>query len=127
MSLVGPLLPQLTPLEDLLSRGLQETPDSTALSTAEAELSWRELDQRSRLLACCYRAMGLQPGDRVASLLPNRIDAVLHVLACIHAGLVATPLNYRYRALEIDRALRVSSARLLLFHGERLARCGTLS
>ncbi len=119
MSLVGPPLPSLTPLEELLGRGLAAEADSAAISTAEASLSWSELERRSGLLAGLYRGMGLLPGDRVASLLPNRLDAVLHVLACIRAGLVAVPLNYRYRAPEIGRALRLSGARWLLFHSER--------
>jgi long-chain acyl-CoA synthetase len=119
MSLVGPPLPPPTPLRDLLSRGLRGEPDTAALSTAETSLSWAELHHRTGILAASYRGLGLRPGDRVASLLPNRLDAVLHVLACIRAGLVATPLNYRYRCPEIDRALKLSGARWLLFHAER--------
>ena len=64
-------------------------------------------------------ALGLEPGDRLASLMPNRIDLVVHYLACFKAGLIATPLNYRYTAREIDHALEVSGARALLAHVER--------
>ena len=63
--------------------------------------------------------MGLKPGDRVASLLPNRGALIVHYLACIRAGLVATPLNYRYQAPEIDHALEVSGAAVILAHVER--------
>ena len=119
MPLVGPPLPPSTPLSDLLSRGLGGDAAAAALSTADASLSWAELDRRSRVLAGTYRRLGLRPGDRVASLLPNRLDAVLHVLACLRAGLAATPLNYRYRSPEIGRALQLSGARWLLFHAER--------
>jgi acyl-CoA synthetase (AMP-forming)/AMP-acid ligase II len=63
--------------------------------------------------------LGLNPGDRVASLMPNRPALVVHYLACFKAGLVATPLNYRYMAPEIDHALAVSGARALLAHAER--------
>jgi long-chain acyl-CoA synthetase len=119
MPLVGPPLPPRIPLEQILSRGLQDDPGSAALSTVETSLSWSELDVRTALLGRLYRRLGLRPGDRVASLLPNRLDAVLHVLACIRAGLVATPLNYRYRSPEIDRALKLSGARWLLFDAER--------
>ena len=51
--------------------------------------------------------------------MPNRIDLVVHYLACFRAGLVATPLNYRYTAPEIDHALEVSGARAILAHVER--------
>ena len=118
MTLLGPPLPTLTPLDQVLSRGLAGDPASEALCTVEATLSWHELNQRCAVLSDRYRALGLEPGDRVASLLPNRLDAVLHVLACLRAGLVAAPLNYRYRSPEIDHALRLSGARLLLFHAE---------
>jgi acyl-coenzyme A synthetase/AMP-(fatty) acid ligase len=51
--------------------------------------------------------------------MPNRPALVVHYLACFKAGLVATPLNYRYTAREIDHALRVSEARAILAHAER--------
>jgi long-chain acyl-CoA synthetase len=63
--------------------------------------------------------LGLNPGDRVASLLPNRGALIVHYLACIRAGLVATPLNYRYQAPEIDHALEVSGAAVIVAHTER--------
>jgi long-chain acyl-CoA synthetase len=41
---------------------------------------------------------------------------MVHYLACFKAGLVATPLNYRYTPPEIDHALKVSGASVLLAH-----------
>jgi acyl-CoA synthetase (AMP-forming)/AMP-acid ligase II len=72
-------------------------------------------------LAAGLLALGLPPGDRVASLMPNRPGLIVHYLACLKAGLVATPLDYRYTAPEIDHALAVSDASALLVHAERLA------
>ena len=51
--------------------------------------------------------------------MPNRIGLAIHYLACFKAGLVATPLNYRYTFREIDHALEVSGAAALLAHEER--------
>ena len=51
--------------------------------------------------------------------MPNRPALVVHYLACFKAGLVATPLNYRYMGPEIDHALELSQARVLLAHVER--------
>jgi acyl-coenzyme A synthetase/AMP-(fatty) acid ligase len=55
----------------------------------------------------------------VASLLPNRGALIVHYLACCKAGLVATPLNYRYQTPEIDHALEVSGASMIVAHAER--------
>jgi acyl-CoA synthetase (AMP-forming)/AMP-acid ligase II len=79
-------------LDDLLRVGL-ETPDDLALVSANRSLSWGELEAESARLAGGYRGTGLEPGDRVASLMPNRIDLVVHYLACFKAGLIVTPLN----------------------------------
>lgn len=107
------------PLDDLLRVGLEARPDETAMVSAERQMSWRELEAHAAGLARAYLGLGLEPGDRVASLMPNRIWLVVHYLACFKAGLVVTPLNYRYTHREIDHALEVSGARLLLAHGER--------
>ena len=54
-----------------------------------------------------------------ASLLPNRCIVEVFYIACIRAGLVVTPLNYRYTAPEIDHALNVSQASVLVADIER--------
>ena len=106
-------------ISDLLTGGLAERPDEPVLVSLQASWTWRELDRDAGRLARNLLAMGLRPGDRVASLLPNRCIAELLYIACLRAGLVATPSNYRYMAPEIDHALRVSEASVLVAHAER--------
>jgi long-chain acyl-CoA synthetase len=114
-----PLDAPASPLNDLLRAGLEAHPDGPALVSAVRSMSWRELGEESERLAGGYRALGLEPGDRIASLMPNRIALIVHYLACFKAGLVVTPLNYRYTHREIDHALEVSGAKALLAHVER--------
>jgi acyl-CoA synthetase (AMP-forming)/AMP-acid ligase II len=104
---------------DLLRAGLGGHRDGLALICADTRWTWRTLDGLSDRLAVSLLGLGLSPGDRVASLMPNRPALIVHYLACFKAGLVATPLNYRYMAPEIDHALAVSGARVLLAHVER--------
>ncbi len=103
----------------LLETGLRTKPHEPALVSRRRKWTWHELDQASRRLGARYLALGLKPGDRVASLLPNRGELIVHYLACIRVGLVATPLNYRYQAPEIDHALEVSGAVVMIAHVER--------
>src|ERR1700733_9212709 len=114
-----PLAAPCAPLNDLLRVGLEAAPEEIALVSAERSLGWHELEAETARLAGGYRGIGLEPGDRLASLMPNRIDLVVHYLACFRAGLIATPLNYRYTHREIDHALEVSGADALLAHVER--------
>ena len=115
----GPMLDRPAVLCDLLDAGLANDPDADALVCAEFTWSWRTLDRVTRRLAQSYSEYGLRPGDRFASLMPNRPRLIAHYIACFRAGLVATPLNYRYTVAEIDHALQVSGARALLVHNER--------
>ncbi|MES0404198.1 MAG: class I adenylate-forming enzyme family protein [Hyphomicrobium sp.] len=115
----GPLLEAPVQLSDLLQRGLHDRPGEPALISMERQLTWVELERATSRLAAHYLALGLKPGDRVASLMPNRIALLAHYIACFKAGLVATPLNYRYTPPEINHALEVSEAAIILAHAER--------
>ena len=119
MPLAGPPLARPFVLTEVLAIGLRTKPDEPALVSNESRWTWRELDAAATRLAAHYLGLGLQPGDRVASLLPNRGVLIVHYLACLRAGLAATPLNYRYQAPEIDHALEVSGASILVAHAER--------
>jgi len=115
--------PVATPIDirDLVRAGLDRDADAVAIVSADELLTWRELEDRAERLARNYIGLGLRAGDRVASLMPNRILLAVHYLACFRAGLVATPLNYRYAPREIDHALSVSNASVLVAHAERAA------
>jgi acyl-coenzyme A synthetase/AMP-(fatty) acid ligase len=115
----GPPLDKPINLSRLVLPGVETKADDVALVSPQTRWSWRDLDQASTRLALNLLGLGLKPGDRVASLMPNRSALVVHYLACIKAGLVATPLNYRYTPPEIDHALEVSEASIVFAHAER--------
>jgi long-chain acyl-CoA synthetase len=121
MLLSGPPLDQPVDIADILRVGLDRNPDATALVSGGMRWTWRELETVVGRLAAELLALGLQPGDRVATLMPNRTALLIFYIACFRAGLVVTPLNYRYTPREIDHALEVSGAVLLFSHIERAA------
>ncbi|MFM7674229.1 MAG: class I adenylate-forming enzyme family protein [Synechococcus sp.] len=115
--------PQAAPIDlnRLLEVGLGRDPAAAALQDLTHTISWAELNRRAEQLARAYQRLGLQRGQRLASLIPNRVELLVHYLAGLRSGLVLTPLNYRYVPREIDHALTVSGAAALVFHGERQA------
>src|SRR5215470_15231532 len=119
MPLSGPKLDQPVDPWRLVERGLKAGGRDPALVSADGGWSWSDLEAASTRLAGNLLGLGLAPGDRVASLMPNRDALVVHYLACLKAGLVTTPLNYRYTAREIDHALDVGQVSLLVSHAER--------
>ena len=119
MPIAGPRLGEPIVAHEILRTGVESKPDDDALVSCRERWTWRMLDDVSARLAAGYLELGLRPGDRVASLMPNRTELLIHYLACMRSGLVAMPLNYRYMAPEIDHALRVGGPKVLLAHDER--------
>jgi long-chain acyl-CoA synthetase len=119
MIVFGPPLDGPIDVIDVLGTAGDATPDELALVSAETRFTWWELDDASTRLARSFLGIGLVPGARVASLMPNVPAVIVHYVACVKAGLVVTPLNYRYTDREIDFALGVSGADALVAHTER--------
>lgn len=70
----------------------------------------------SQAVACAaaLRARGLQPGERVAIVLPNRLEAATSVYGIWLAGCVAVPLNAQARARDFSPWLRHCDARIVV-------------
>jgi len=86
----------------------------TAVMSADRVLTYGELDLGAMDLARWFLAQGLIQGDRIAIQGTNTVDVVVSLLACFHAGLVAVPVNTRFKAPEIQYVLDHSRPRLCL-------------
>ncbi len=106
-------------LRYLLRPTVDDQPARPALH-GTAVWTYQRLEEDARRLARRWLAAGLEPGDRVALLLPSRPEALLVYLACFKSGLVAVPLDYRYRPPQINYVLRHSGSRVLVTHADRL-------
>jgi crotonobetaine/carnitine-CoA ligase len=73
---------------------LAAEPDAPFLRFEGDWLTFAEVDERSDRLAAGLTAMGVRRGDRVATMLPNRIETVDILLAAAKLGVVQVPLNY---------------------------------
>jgi long-chain acyl-CoA synthetase len=85
--------------------------DDPAYSDREGDgpwqtLTWREFRDRVLRLAAGLVRLGLQPGDRVAMMLPNRLEHVLADQAVLHAG--GVPVTF-YATLASDQIKYVAS------------------
>jgi acyl-CoA synthetase (AMP-forming)/AMP-acid ligase II len=111
--------PQRLSLRNLLRPTADAQPLRPALHGQQV-WTYSRLEEEAARLARTWRARGLDTGDRVALLLPNRPEALIVYLACFKAGLAAVPLDYRYQPPQINYVLRHSGSRILVSHAERL-------
>jgi crotonobetaine/carnitine-CoA ligase len=95
--------------------------DERAYLPSGYKLSYGEAGQRIEALAALYRQAGCGVGHRVATLLENRPDHVLHTLALNSIGVCCVPINPDYRAAEIAYLLGHSEPDLILTLASRQA------
>ena len=88
-----------------LARGARQWADRPAVLFRNGALSYRDLELRSNRLAHALKALGLQRGDRVAVVSPNRPEIVELECALYKAGLVKVALNSRLAPQELADAL----------------------
>ncbi len=96
-----------------------------AIRFGERTLTYRELESKASRLAGGLLAAGIAPGDRVALFMPNCPELVIAYLACFAAGVIAVPLNTRYRAPEVAYALERSGAGTVIVHRDLLGEVDT--
>ncbi|MFF4693868.1 AMP-binding protein [Streptomyces sp. NPDC001307] len=112
-----PTVPTLT---ELLSRRAQDAPEREFLRFGERSWSFADIDAwTSRLAHRLIELDGVQPGDRVAIMLPNVVHWPVVWLAALKAGAVAVPINSSYRRGDLAFVLRDSGARVVFTDSER--------
>jgi len=94
---------------NLVGRAVRSFPDRVAVAHDGRTRTYAELDERVRAIADGLSERA-DPGDRVGLSLPNGVAFAEALLACIHAGVVASPLNPQYRRREITHQLDHSDA-----------------
>ena len=116
----GPVLHRPATPSDLLRSGLESNPHGLALVSARTRLTWQALDDLStRLARAVISDLGLEPGDRIASLMPNRFELVVHYLRLLQGGAGGNAAQLSLHSPRDRPCLDVSDARALLAHVER--------
>ncbi|MGH7324542.1 MAG: AMP-binding protein [Candidatus Rokuibacteriota bacterium] len=89
-------------------------PEREAIVFGDERVTFRELCDRSIVLARGLHALGLGAGDNVAIWLPNRPAWYVAQHACARLGAPVVALNPRYRAHELSYILTQADAQALL-------------
>lgn len=108
-----------TTLSQLVRQRATTTPDAVAYITPERRTTWAEYDREADGVAQLLVGLGLQPGERVALLLPDSELVHVALLGTERAGVVAAGLGWRSGLAEINHLVRRTGARVLLTAASR--------
>ena len=102
------------PLFSYLDTAAARYPHRTALIFQNTRLSYAELQRRAEIFAASLRLMGVDPGDRVAIMLPNLPQTIIAFWGVLKAGGVAVMTNPLYMETEIVHHMEDSGAEHLI-------------
>lgn len=108
-----------TRLQRLLSKSLVQSPDKTAIRFGSVEVNYAQLDSYSRRVAAGFLQHKVNPGDRVAIMLPNCLEAVYCIIASYTIGAVVVPVNYRNTAEETRYVVEKTQPGLFVGHPDK--------
>lgn len=97
-----------------LDKAAERTPETAALIFQNYKLTYRELQEQVEVAAANLRANGIQPGDRVAIMLPNLPQTYIAFWAVAKAGAVVVMTNPLYMENELIHQLNDSGAKCLI-------------
>lgn len=106
---------------DWLSKWAIYTPNRVFLKEyhTQKEWSYKQFNEKANSLSEFFiNELKLQKGDRVAVYSKNRAEYVLIFIACIKAGLILVPLNFRLTPRELDILINDAEPKLFFFEKE---------
>jgi long-chain acyl-CoA synthetase len=103
-------------LGSILQASADSRPEHTAVKLNERALSYAELDRAARGVAASLWERGIEPGDRVALMVPNVPEFTVAYFGILYAGATVVPLNVLLSAPEVSYHIEDSGSKLLIAH-----------
>lgn len=98
----------------LFEESVRRFSDRPAYSSFGVTITYRDLDEQSRALAAHLQGLGLDPGDRVAIMMPNLLANPVAIFGVLLAGLTVVNTNPLYTPRELEHQLTDSGARAIV-------------
>ncbi len=97
-----------------LDNAAEKFPKRQAIIFQNYKLTYKELRQKSEIMAASLRAQGLERGERVGIMLPNIPQAIIAIWAVLKAGGVVVMVNPLYMERELVYNLNDSQTKFLI-------------
>lgn len=112
---------------DVLAERASTSPDVVFVECDGVRRTFAQMEVRSERLAAGLASLGVQPGDRVATILPNCIEHVDLIFACARLGAIHVPVNIFLKGGFLSYQLRDASASVVVGDAAGLAAVDAIS
>lgn len=101
-------------LVEIIDENLKKFSDKTAFSNFGKELSYKQIDQMSEAFGAYLQSRGLEPGDRIALMMPNLLQYPIALFGALRAGLVIVNTNPLYTPREMHHQFTDSGIKAIV-------------
>lgn len=98
----------------LLEETLQKYGNAPAFACMGKSLTFAEIEQMSRHFGAYLHARGLQPGDKIAIMMPNLLQYPIALFGALRAGLVVVNTNPLYTPREMEHQFDDSGVKAIV-------------
>jgi long-chain acyl-CoA synthetase len=100
-------------LAQILSDSATREPEQIAIKLDDFQLNYEQLEQAAMRVAGLLRSHGIEPGDRVALMVPNVPQFAAIYYGILRVGAVVIPMNVLNKRREVAFFLQDSGAKLV--------------
>lgn len=109
-------------INDILDAAVDRDGDAPWMDFLGDIYTYRDIQVRAEALAGGLAALGVQPGDRVATILDNNLDAIICLFGITRLGAVSVPVNTAYRGEFLRHQVSDCSAKIVIAEEDYAAR-----
>jgi long-chain acyl-CoA synthetase len=101
-------------LLDLLDETFKKYSRKPAFSCMGKEMTFEQIDRQSKQFAAYLHSRGLEPGDKIALMMPNLLQYPIALFGALRAGLVIVNTNPLYTPREMRHQFTDSGAKAIV-------------
>ncbi len=105
-------------VEETIRARVATHPEATWLKWHDEEISWASALSMAQRAANGLLELGVEPGDRVALMMPNRPEFVWMHFGVLFIGAHSVPVNVSQRGATLEHILADSDATTIIFHND---------
>ena len=92
-------------INDLLDECFKKYTSLPAFSCFGKELTYKQVDRYSQAFGAYLQSRGLEPGDKIALMMPNLLQYPIALIGALRAGLVIVNTNPLYTPREMQHQM----------------------
>jgi len=116
--------PRHETVHNLFRKQTEKTPDNIAVVFEEQKLTYKELDERSDVIAARLLEKGVKPDEIVPIIINRSIDMIAGILGIMKSGAAYLPVDPEYPPERINYILKDSDSNIVVTRRNYLDRFG---